>query len=1070
MASFIRRITQRGDHGSQTEPADDRDLVSERESWDTVIKRPIGRQSEIPKLLEAVRGVLSGGDMDDRKMLLEHLIVNISRTPTDSGASLNVQQFLISLLYRDLPHPPSGYVGLPRVRTAAPPPEAPRRKYAFRSPDGSNYSQASPTMGMAGSAYAQYVPSTNNSPKTALPDPGLVFDTLLKRDRFVSHPSGISSMFFAFANLISHTVFNTDYVNPHINKASSYLDLSILYGSSQNDINSVRRKDGTGQLWDDVFADSRLLVMPPASCALLVLFCRNHNFIAQRLLNINESGTYITNLNAPQTMLQRFRQDEEIFNRARLVNCGYFTNILLGDYVGTILGLVRDQCSWRLNPLITMRDSDHAFTPIGEGNVSSIEFNLLYRWHSTLSKEDERWFDANTSKGCGRKPEEASLTPKEFEDIARKMMREQSSNPPRTWTFDGLKRQGPDNMGPFADADLARILQNATNSRARAFGARGVPEALRVAELMAIEQSRKWGTCSLNEFRSFLGLMPYNSFAEWNPDPQVHNAAASLYRDIDSLELYVGLQAEDTKPVIPGNGLCSGYTISRALLANVICLIRGDRFMTVGLTPRNLTAWGYRDCQFDTEDGSFGGLLTRLLFRALPDHYPQRSTYAHFPFMQPEFVRAMFGGDRVDQLLKYDWTRPHARPEVISVGTFATVKRILENPGVYTPLFESKLFTVVQPFFVLRSASVPSSRIKSAATGKSKNDMEAANANDDGFNFATRTNELSRAIFSRSSEIGRAFNKERVLSLINFKSIAHIGRANIYYVDIIRDVIALLPIHWISEVTGLPLKTNVNLHGIWSEYAISEKFANISEYIYLDFDPVNDWRLREGSQDSVRECIEIIKGNIENIRKNSSPHPVVKKLWEEHGLRRGCTPSEFSSQLFAAVVPTATLYSQALSNVIDFYLEDDMQDVRENIARMAKSGEDKSADIMVYVYEALRLRPITAGFYFTATQDDSTVGIRTGEIAYTNLIEANINHDSVLVGLDHGFFIPAFFEATIPAVLGAIFSLKDLKRGPGNSGKLSSFREESRGVKKVLYPSQRGLVSPWAESLILQST
>lgn len=140
-------------------------------------------------------------------------------------------------------------------------------------------------MGMAGSAYAQYVPSTNNSPKTALPDPGLVFDTLLKRDRFIPHPAGISSLFFAFANLISHTVFNTDYVNPHINKASSYLDLSILYGNSQNDINSIRRKDGTGRLWDDVFADSRLLVMPPASCALLVLLCRNHNVRNLRVIS-----------------------------------------------------------------------------------------------------------------------------------------------------------------------------------------------------------------------------------------------------------------------------------------------------------------------------------------------------------------------------------------------------------------------------------------------------------------------------------------------------------------------------------------------------------------------------------------------------------------------------------------------------------------------------------------------------------------------------------------------------------------------------------------------------------------
>ena len=39
----------------------------------------------------------------------------------------------------------------------------------------------------------------------------------------------------------------------------------------------------------------------------------------------------------------------------------------------------------------TLRDSDHAFVPVGEGNVVSIEFNLLHRWHATLSAQDTAW-------------------------------------------------------------------------------------------------------------------------------------------------------------------------------------------------------------------------------------------------------------------------------------------------------------------------------------------------------------------------------------------------------------------------------------------------------------------------------------------------------------------------------------------------------------------------------------------------------------------------------------------------------------------------------------------------------
>ncbi len=132
---------------------------------------------------------------------------------------------------------------------------------------------------MAGSPYARSVPSRRCLSPAALPPPDLVFDTLLKRGKFVEHPGGISSLFFAFADIIIHNVFETDpsVKGWTINRASSYLDLSPLYGTSQEAVNSVRRHDGMGRLLDDVFADPRLLNMPPAVGALLIIFNRNHN-------------------------------------------------------------------------------------------------------------------------------------------------------------------------------------------------------------------------------------------------------------------------------------------------------------------------------------------------------------------------------------------------------------------------------------------------------------------------------------------------------------------------------------------------------------------------------------------------------------------------------------------------------------------------------------------------------------------------------------------------------------------------------------------------------------------------
>ena len=60
--------------------------------------------------------------------------------------------------------------------------------------------------------------------------------------------------------------------------------------------------DGTGKLWDDCFADSRLLFMPPATGALLVLLNRNHNV---RFVTYLLSCSVPTNNRANHSSLRR---------------------------------------------------------------------------------------------------------------------------------------------------------------------------------------------------------------------------------------------------------------------------------------------------------------------------------------------------------------------------------------------------------------------------------------------------------------------------------------------------------------------------------------------------------------------------------------------------------------------------------------------------------------------------------------------------------------------------------------------------------------------------------------------
>lgn len=102
-------------------------------------------------------------------------------------------------------------------------------------------------------AYARSVVPEPAQPQQFAPN-RTIWDTLMKRDKFVHHPSGISqvsilsspshlplhsllvflcrSLLFAFATCITHSCFNTNRNDTNINDASSSLDLSPLYVSS----------------------------------------------------------------------------------------------------------------------------------------------------------------------------------------------------------------------------------------------------------------------------------------------------------------------------------------------------------------------------------------------------------------------------------------------------------------------------------------------------------------------------------------------------------------------------------------------------------------------------------------------------------------------------------------------------------------------------------------------------------------------------------------------------------------------------------------------------------------------
>lgn len=1028
--------------------------------------------------------------IDDRKMALELALTLLSRSPPSAFAA-ELEHKAIALLYRDLPHPPSTNMG---------------HDWSFRSADGSGNSKSDPDMGKSFAPYSRSCTSTHPLPPNELPDPGLVYDMLIRRDKFVPHPAGLSGLFFNYATTVIHSVFRTSRTNWNINETSSYVDMGILYGNTQAHQDKMRIVDGRGLIVPDTFAETRILSLPRGVIALIVMFNRNHNYIAQQLLAINEKGAWTQDLDKLAEEATK-QQDYEIFNTARLINSLAYANVVLGDYLAAILGTVRDGSSWTLNISGERREADHTLLERGAGNSCSVEFNTLYRLHPSMSVEDALYTEAlfRSPLLFGPDADFDAITPELFELKVSGLAR---GSPIDATAFKSMSAQEKfdlkddskpidylslypkpedakkNRLGPFprdaktgrvSDDLLADALVKATSVPAAAFKARGVPHVMRVIEVLGISQARNWGCCSLNEFRRFLGLKPYATFEEWNPDPVIADAARKLYRTTENLELYVGLVAEESKPVGDGAGLCPSYTMSRAILADAVALVRGDRYLTYDATPFNLTAWGFTEGSRNVNNAAWGGMLGRIIQRGLPQHYPATSVYMHFPLITP--TGQPFSMDNVlrklGQYEQYDFSYP------VKTGPTQTVT----DPNVmFIALSDDRDNS---PFITTYAGNIKDVRLAPSFLAVIDEPSKYA-----------RVTQLVQSVFVPKDTLGTTTRWffDRTLELVKEKNLALINvQKPTHAIDIVKDVFRLVPVHWSStKIAGLPLKTSFEPRGIYYEQQMYQMLKEIYTYIYQEVDATLKIPLRKEAKENVERLLRFVKLSLHEAKGgvpasvlgsvaslflgDSRPgvNAVLKRL-----LALGSSIDETANDILGVISTASIELSQIFAHVVNFYLapypptelEDNYEEKKayyekqlelQNrvIAVVSNPTADSASHLQGYVREALRLDPVIDGVYRQATQTGNV-----GPIKYT--AGSKLYFDFRAAGSDESTFEnPETVDPTRPAALyapfvgdgvfkvlgadfvygvaaqalSAIFSLKNIRRAKGPAGTLRRFK------------------------------
>ncbi|KAG6848129.1 hypothetical protein H0H93_003124, partial [Arthromyces matolae] len=870
----------------------------------------IPKPSDITALLDTVRNPTS---IDDRKGAFATALAILGRLDPYSERARTMNNDVIARLYNTVPHPPASYLG---------------PQFMFRQADGGGNNLQNPDIGRAGTPYSRSVQGKAGLPQSSLPDPGLVFDTLLKRKKMQTHAGGMSSIIFAFGSIVTHTLFRTDPRNIHINNASSYLDLSPIYGDNQASQDKVRDKSsGRGLLYPDTFSEDRLLLHPPINNVILVLFSRNHNYIAKRLLQINEHKRWSDP--PPSNPEQRSRQDEEIFQTAKLINCGHFISVVLGDYVASFLGAA-EGTNWNMNPFDII-DGKDLKVERGLGNHVSVEFNVLYRWHSTLSAKDEQWTEGVFRQFIGDTP---------FEELTVKDMRKFFSDvprDPRERTFAGLKR-GPD--GSFSDDDLAAILYSAAEEPAGAFGARSTPAVFRVVEILGIEQSRAWGVCTMNEFRKFLGLKAYKTFEDWNPDPEIADAARRLYGHIDNLELYTGLQAEETMPLMDGSRFACGYTTRRAILGDAIALVRGDRFFTSDFTPSNLTTWGFYDCQRNMKNGAGGG---------------------HLKMKNSLFRR------NVANLYSFDHPSTLPLPKV--VNTLAGIKAVLGDPFRFKVVYDRQFGLITSHSNVIKEKDRRISILEALLPDKES--------------LIRHTIWLSTSLTAKIKE----------------KSWQYPNTTN--SVDIVNDVINAVCAHVAADkLMGITLKTNDNPSGLFTENEFFDMLTTLrAKEVHTILARLTAQSIIDVSPSTASSnLLDTVITRLSTLfwpPETRACYPFLSALTASQR-----SIEELVSDVLGVAAGASVYCAHSAVNVINFYLDDSRAQERDAIIRLVNRDDlESDSQLRGYVLEAMRLKPPCPGLWREAVEnaivdqgpDLPPLEVKAGDRVWASFKNAHLN-------------------------------------------------------------------------------
>ena len=269
---------------------------------------------------------------------------------------------------------------------------------------------------------------------------------------------------------------------------------------------------------------------------LVTVFLREHNRICGELARAHPDW-----------------DDERLFQTARNVMIVILLKIVAGDYVGHISSI---DFPFKVVPGMAEKEQWY------RTNWISIEFDLLYRWHSMVPEQ-------LMVEGTGYTSDQYRNNPKMLVDYGVDRLVTAASR-----QYAG--RIGMKNTPEMFFAPMPKQMPDGTIDN------RSIHER-------TVQMGRDFKLQPYNAYRRAFSLPPLKSFDELTDDPDLKRRLEELYGHIDALEWHAGIFAEKHKPLAMMGELLTymvAYDAFTHALTNPLLsenIYGPDTFSTVGL-------------------------------------------------------------------------------------------------------------------------------------------------------------------------------------------------------------------------------------------------------------------------------------------------------------------------------------------------------------------------------------------------------------------------------------------------------------------------------------------------------